>query len=128
MGRISFGEFVLDGDQDKPAGLVSLTLDRSVVVGPLNMAAAFAGGGTSIPILGCVMLDTEGDVLRITATDRDKWIVQSLRLQTNMESFCLCIAAPFAELVRRLPDGAAIQRLHEVIRDQGLGTIEAGAS
>src|SRR5580698_4985916 len=93
----------------KAKSAVDFTLERSTLLAPLSAVAALAKPAI-IPILGYVRLDSDSNVLRISASDLDMWITRTIPLEPGAETFSFCVeAARFADIVRRLPDGSTIR-------------------
>jgi len=80
-------------------------LPRQEFLDALTATAAVAGGRTTKPILSCVKLTTEGDVLRLAATDGEL----ALRLGVNAfaterRGECVVTADRLLGIIRELPD------------------------
>lgn len=95
---------------------MELTLERSAIIAPLAAVASLAHQGL-IPVLGCIRLDVEENVLRLQATNMDMWIAHKVELEKTAVRLSLCIEAQrFADFVRRLPDGATIRLSPKAVR------------
>ena len=88
------------------------------------MSRAWSSGGTRIPIFSNVLLSAASNELKLTATDLDIELVETVPCKAKGEGATTVPAHMFHDIVRKLPDGSDI----ELTRDgeQGRLTIACG--
>ncbi len=75
----------------------------------LNHVANVVERRNTIPILSNVLLDAAGSALKLTATDLDIEIVETVAAEVSQEGRTTILAHVFNDIVRKLPDGAQIE-------------------
>ena len=78
----------------------------------------------TIPILSNVLLATRNNELKLTATDLDMEIVETVPARAKGEGATTVPAHMFHDIVRKLPEGAEIELARD--GDQGRLTISCG--
>ncbi|MFN7710048.1 MAG: DNA polymerase III subunit beta [Holosporales bacterium] len=87
---------------------MKVSADRSALLKALAHAQSVVEKRTTIPILSHVLLEAEGDLLRLTSTDLELAIVESVPAQVEKIGSTTVPAHMLHDIVRKLPDGAAI--------------------
>ena len=100
-------------------------VERAALLAPAKRLAQVARAKTTIPILGCVRIEAGGDGLRLTATDVDSELVETVTAATEAIGVVCIEAAALARWVAALPDGAQIMM---ATRRDGRLELTAGAS
>ena len=75
----------------------------------LNHVASVVERRNTIPILSNVLLEATGSALKLTATDLDIEIVETVTAEIAQEGRTTVLAHVFNDIVRKLPDGAQIE-------------------
>jgi DNA polymerase-3 subunit beta len=82
-----------------------LTIQRSELLPALTRAASVADQKSTMPILGCVLLDGTGDDLRIAATNLQQAIECRLAVEVTGRDAVAVGARTLLDRVKALPDG-----------------------
>lgn len=104
---------------------ITVTIERSALLKTLGHIQSVVERRGTIPILANVKLDAVGGSLRLTATDMDIAIMESVPCSTTEEGATTVPAHMFYEIVRKLQDGSQIELKSD---DKGKVTIKAGRS
>ena len=101
-----------------------LTIDKSSLTKALAHVASVVERRNTIPILSNVHLATGNNELKLTSTDLDMEIVETVPARTKGEGATTVPAHMFHDIVRKLPEGSDI----EIARDgkEGRLTISCG--
>jgi DNA polymerase-3 subunit beta len=83
---------------------MDLKLHRSDVLQELSLVQGVVERRTTIPILSNILLEAEGDRLRMTATDLDMTVMTSCPGEVRAEGRLTVASKVFQELVRNLPE------------------------
>ena len=86
-----------------------LIIEKGVLLKALNHVTSVVERRNTIPILSNVLLDAKGDVLKLTATDLDVEVVESVPAEVAQEGGTTVSAHMIHDIVRKLPDGAQIE-------------------
>jgi DNA polymerase-3 subunit beta len=101
-----------------------LTIEKPALARALAHVASVVERRNTIPILSNVLLSAAGNELKLTATDLDMEIVETVGCRTKGEGATTVPAHMFYDIVRKLPEGADIELKRD--GDQGRLTITAG--
>ena len=86
-----------------------LIIEKGVLLKALNHVTSVVERRNTIPILSNVLLDAKGEVLKLTATDLDVEVVESVPAEVAQEGGTTVSAHMIHDIVRKLPDGAQIE-------------------
>ncbi len=103
---------------------MKLTIERADLLKALNHVQSVVERRNTIPILANVLLEAENDRLRLTATDMDLAIVESVAAQVAVGGAITTPAHTLYDIVRKLPDGAQV----ELASEDGGGHLNLRAS
>ena len=103
---------------------MKLTIDRNALMRALSHVQAVVERRNTIPILSNILLEAEGDRLRLTATDLDIEATDAAEAKVKKAGSVTAPAQTFFDVVRKLPEGS------EVLLDlaEGRLSISAGRS
>jgi DNA polymerase-3 subunit beta len=101
-----------------------ISIERNILLKALAHAMAVTEKRGTIPILSNLLLDAKGASLRITATDMELAIVESVAAEILREGKTTVPAATLFEIVRRVQDGVRIELEHK--GGNGQLTLTAG--
>ncbi|MCZ6720982.1 MAG: DNA polymerase III subunit beta [Proteobacteria bacterium] len=87
---------------------MKLTIERSVLLGALGHVQSVVERRNTIPILSNVRLESDGGQLRLTATDMDLAIVETVDADVAEAASGTIPAHTFYEIVRKLPEGSEV--------------------
>lgn len=105
---------------------MKVTIERSTLVKALGHVQSVVERRNTIPILGNVLIQADGDGLTLTATDLDIEVSESAPADVATSGATTTEAVRLHDIVRKLPDGAQIQL--ELLADEGRLQISAGRS
>jgi DNA polymerase-3 subunit beta len=103
-----------------------VTIERSAFLKALNHVQSVVERRNTIPILSNVLVQAGGSELKLTATDLDIEIVESVPAEVSRPGATTVPAHMLYDIVRKLPDGAQLEMDHS--QDQNRVTIFAGRS
>ena len=86
--------------------------DRAALLKALAHVQSVVERRNTIPILANVMIAVRDGRLTLTATDMEIAIVEDVAASTTRNGSCTAPAATLYEIVRKLPDGAAVELDH----------------
>jgi len=104
---------------------MKLAIERSALLRGLSHVQSVVERRNTIPILSNILLEADGNQLRLTATDLELSMVETLPASVSQPGATTVLAHTFFEIVRKLPDGAQIE-LNSV--DADTMAISAGRS
>jgi DNA polymerase III subunit beta len=105
---------------------MKVTLERSALLRSLGHVHRVVERRTTIPILSNVLLQAQGSLLRLKATDLDLEITESVPADVSMSGGTTLPAHVLYDIVRKLPDGSQISL--EGGGDNGQFTLRSGRS
>ncbi len=105
---------------------MKFTIDRAALLRPLGHVQSVVERRNTIPILSNVLLRAGDGRLRLTATDMDMDIVESVECEVAREGSATVPAHTFHDIARKLPDGSEVGV--EATGDAGRVEIVAGRS
>ena len=103
-----------------------IIIERSNLLKSLSHVHRVVERRNTIPILSNVLLKTEGDGLRLKATDLDLEITETAAAKGEQEGATTVPAHLLYDIVRKLPDGAEVKLATS--EDGGQMTISSGRS
>lgn len=105
---------------------MKISIERAALLKAVAQAQSVVERRNTIPILANVLLEAEGDMVSIRATDLDIEVVDKAPAQVERAGATTVSAVMLHEIVRKLPDGALIS----LSEDSAAGrlTIQAGRS
>ena len=103
-----------------------VTIERSGFLKALNHVQSVVERRNTIPILSNVLINAKKDSLRLTATDLDIEIVETVTADTQREGAVTVPAHMLYDIVRKLPDGAQLEL--DLAKDNTRVTVLAGRS
>ncbi len=105
---------------------MKLTINRSDLMRALSHVQSVVERRNTIPILANVKMEATGDALKLTTTDMDLEINESVAAKVAQEGATTAPAQTLHDIVRKLPDGADV----EMTLDQNGSTmtVKAGRS
>jgi DNA polymerase III subunit beta len=101
-----------------------VTIERSAFLRALNHVQSVVERRNTIPVLSNVLVQAKAGQVRLTATDLDIEIVETVAADTAREGAATVPAHMLYDIVRKLPDGAQLQL--EQGPDSGRVAITAG--
>jgi DNA polymerase-3 subunit beta len=105
---------------------MKLTIERSAFLATLAHMQGVVERRTTIPILSNVLLNAREGAVRMTATDMDLAIVETVPADVTQEGATTVPAHTLYDIVRKLPEGAQIEIASG--GDQGQLTLRSGRS
>ncbi len=103
-----------------------VTIERSAFLKALNHVQSVVERRNTIPILSNVLLQADAERVKLTATDLDIEIVETVPAETVRKGAATVPAHMLYDIVRKLPDGAQLEL--EQGPDGGRINIKAGRS
>jgi DNA polymerase III subunit beta len=100
--------------------------ERSLFLKALNHVQSVVERRNTIPILSNVLVQAEGGRIKLTATDLDIEIIETLAADVKREGAVTVPAHMLHDIVRKLPDGAQLEL--DYASDQGKVQVTAGKS
>jgi DNA polymerase-3 subunit beta len=105
---------------------MQLTIDKPSLAKALAHVASVVERRNTIPILSNVHLATRNNELKLTSTDLDMEIVETVPARAKGEGATTVPAHMFHDIVRKLPEGTDIELARD--GDQGRLTIACGSA
>jgi DNA polymerase-3 subunit beta len=105
---------------------MKLSIERSDLLRAVAQAQSVVERRNTIPILGNVLIEAEGDSVSFRATDLDIEVIDKAPAKVERAGATTVPAVTFHEIVRKLPDGALV-----TLTDDGASgrmIVEAGRS
>jgi DNA polymerase-3 subunit beta len=87
---------------------MKLTIERAELLRSLNHVQSVVERRNTIPILSNVQMEASGGKLRLTATDMDLAVIESVPASVEVDGNTTAPAHTLYDIVRKLPDGAQI--------------------
>jgi DNA polymerase III subunit beta len=103
-----------------------VTIERSLFLKALNHVQSVVERRNTIPILSNVLVQADGQHVKLTATDLDIEIVESVAADVGRKGAVTVPAHMLYDIVRKLPDGAQLEL--EQTGEQGRVMVFAGKS
>ncbi len=91
------------------AGALKFGVERSSILRALSHVQSVVEKRSTIPVLSNVKLEIEGDNLRLTATDMEISITETLPVKTSARGATTLPAQVLYEIIRKLPEGSDIE-------------------
>ncbi|MEM9683992.1 MAG: DNA polymerase III subunit beta, partial [Pseudomonadota bacterium] len=88
---------------------MKLTIERAELLRSLNHVQSVVERRNTIPILSNVQMEANDGKLRLTATDMDLAVVESVAASVDVEGSTTAPAHTLYDIVRKLPDGAQVE-------------------
>jgi DNA polymerase-3 subunit beta len=110
--------------QDRSAKPMKITVERGAFLKALSHVQSVVERRNTIPILSNVMIEAAKGKLKLTATDLDIEIVESLPADVIRNGAATAPAHMLYDIVRKLPDGAQVQA--ELLTSEG-GRLQVSA-
>jgi DNA polymerase-3 subunit beta len=102
---------------------MKLSLERNALLRAMSRAQSVVERRNTIPILGNVLIEAEGDGVSFRATDLDIEVIDRAKATVARAGATTVPAHTLHEIVRKLPDGATVE-----LHDDGLaGRLEVRA-
>ena len=102
---------------------MKLSMERSALLRAMSRAQSVVERRNTIPILGNVLIEAEGEQVSFRATDLDIEVVDRARAMVGQAGATTVSAHTLHEIVRKLPDGAMVE-----LSDDGIsGRLEVRA-
>ena len=105
---------------------MKLTIERASLLKALAHVQSVVERRNTIPILSNVLLEASEDRLRLTATDMDLTVVESVAAEVGRPGGTTAPAHTLYDIVRKLPEGAQVEL--EIGGDAGHMSLAAGRS
>ena len=86
-----------------------VTIERSLFLKALNHVQSVVERRNTIPVLSNVLVQAKAGTVKLTATDLDIEIVETVAADTQREGAATVPAHMLYDIVRKLPDGAQLQ-------------------
>ncbi len=106
--------------------IMRVTIERSAFLKALNHVQSVVERRNTIPILSNVLVHADKDKVKLTATDLDIEIVETVAAESSRTGAATVPAHMLYDIVRKLPDGAQLEL--EQGPDAGRVNIKAGRS
>jgi len=103
-----------------------VTIERSAFLKALNHVQSVVERRNTIPILSNVLVQAKSDAVKLTATDLDIEIIETVQAEVGQEGAVTVAAHMLYDIVRKLPDGAQLDL--DQGPDTGRVSIKAGRS
>lgn len=88
---------------------MKLTIERAALLKSLTHVHSVVERRNTIPILSNVLIEAAGGTLKLTATDMDLTIVESVAADVADPGSTTCPANTLYDIVRKLPEGAQVE-------------------
>jgi DNA polymerase-3 subunit beta len=88
---------------------MKLTIERAELLRSLNHVQSVVERRNTIPILSNVQMEALGGKLRLTATDMDLAVVESVAATVELDGTTTAPAHTLYDIVRKLPEGAQVE-------------------
>jgi DNA polymerase III subunit beta len=88
---------------------MKLTIERAALLRSLNHVQSVVERRNTIPILSNVQMDASGGKLRLTATDMDLAVIESVPATVETDGSTTAPAHTLYDIVRKLPEGAQVE-------------------
>lgn len=88
---------------------MKITLERTAFLKALNHIQSVVERRNTIPILSKLLLQADGDQIRLTATDLDIEVVEIVQADVAKSGATTASAHMMHDIVRKLPDGSQIE-------------------
>jgi DNA polymerase-3 subunit beta len=88
---------------------MKLTIERAELLRSLNHVQSVVERRNTIPILSNVQMEALGGKLRLTATDMDLAVVESVAATVELDGMTTAPAHTLYDIVRKLPEGAQVE-------------------
>ncbi len=88
---------------------MKLTIERSALLRSLGHISSVVERRNTIPILSNVLMEAEGDTLRLAATDMDLEVRESTTAIIEQPGSTAAPAHTLYDIVRKLPDGSQVE-------------------
>ncbi|MCF8473378.1 MAG: DNA polymerase III subunit beta [Emcibacter sp.] len=105
---------------------MKLNIERSALLKSLGHIQSVVEKRNTIPILSNVLLECDGDQLKMAATDLDLAISESVKAEIVAGGGITAPAHTLYDIVRKLPDGSQVELVYD--NDNHRLTIRAGRS
>ncbi|WP_424931348.1 DNA polymerase III subunit beta [Amaricoccus macauensis] len=102
---------------------MKLSMERSALLRAMSRAQSVVERRNTIPILGNVLIEADGDTVSFRATDLDIEVIDTAAAVVSMAGATTVSAHTLHEIVRKLPDGAMV----ELADDGASGRLEVRA-
>jgi DNA polymerase III subunit beta len=103
---------------------MKINVERSAFLKALSHVQSVVERRNTIPILSNVMIDAEKGALKLTATDLDIEIVETIPADVIKAGAITAPAHIFYDIVRKLPEGSQVQA--ELSEDKGRLAVSSG--
>jgi DNA polymerase-3 subunit beta len=88
---------------------MKFTINRQLLIKPLQQVSGALGGRPALPILGNILLKIENGMLSMTATDLEVELISQVQLEGDFEPGSITVPSrKFLDICRGLPDSAQI--------------------
>ena len=87
------------------------TIERATLLKSLGHVQSVVERRNTIPLLSNILLQAKGGKIRLTATDLDVEVVESLGGDIAREGATTVPAHMLHDIVRKLPDGTQVEKL-----------------
>src|SRR4029078_6760894 len=94
------------------SNFMRVTIERSAFLKALNHVQSVVERRNTIPILSNVLVQAKGDGVKLTATDLDIEIIETVAAEVAQDGAATVAAHMLYDIVRKLPDGAQLE-LHQ---------------
>jgi DNA polymerase-3 subunit beta len=105
---------------------MKISIERAVLLKAVAQAQSVVERRNTIPILANVLIEAEGSVVSLRATDLDIEVIDKAPAMVERAGATTVNAVMLHEIVRKLPDGALVQLTDD--GSAGRLTVEAGRS
>ncbi|MEM8571897.1 MAG: DNA polymerase III subunit beta [Pseudomonadota bacterium] len=102
---------------------MKLSMERSALLRAMSRAQSVVERRNTIPILGNVLIEAEGETVSFRATDLDIEVIDTTNAVVTVAGATTVSAHTLHEIVRKLPDGAMV----ELSDDGASGRLEVRA-
>ncbi len=86
-----------------------LIIEKGALLKALNHVTSVVERRNTIPILSNVLFEADGDALRLTATDLEREVVETVPAKISAPGGITVSAHMIHDIVRKLPDGAEVE-------------------
>jgi DNA polymerase III subunit beta len=105
---------------------MKLSMERSALLRAMSRAQSVVERRNTIPILGNVLIEADGDEVSFRATDLDIEVIDKTPAMVSVAGATTVSAHTLHEIVRKLPDGAMVELSHDAT--SGRLEVRAGRS
>lgn len=88
---------------------MKVTVEKAALARALARVARVAAGNSTIPILGCALIQTAGDGIEVIGTDMERMVIERVPATVERPGAAAVPARTISDLIKRCPDGSQVE-------------------